>query len=54
MFTFGWPEKGTRLRKVGTPFLPEDQSESEAGAPPADGPVIECIWCKRTFFPHYP
>ncbi len=44
-------EEGTRLRKVGTPFLPEDQSESEAGAPVCDGPVVECTWCAHTFSP---
>ena len=42
---------GLRLRKVDTPFLPEDQALSPQGAPAAGGPVVECPWCKHTFPP---
>ncbi len=38
-----------RLRSVGTPFLPEDQRQSDAGSPCCDGPVVECPRCAHTF-----
>ena len=38
-----------RLKKADTPFLPEDQKLSLAGAPHCSGPGVECPWCKHTF-----
>ena len=40
---------GTRLRKVDTPFLPEDQALSPQGQPCASGPCVECHWCRHSF-----
>ncbi len=43
--------EGTRLRKVGTPFSPEDQQHSYAGSPACGGTVVEWPWRLHTFPP---
>jgi hypothetical protein len=37
------------LHKVGTPFLVEDQHESEVRRPQPGEHSVECPWCKHTF-----
>ncbi len=43
---------GTRLKTVPTPFLidTEDPRKGPAGKPVAEGPVLQCSWCKHTAF----
>ena len=40
-----------KLRHVDTPFLVEDQMQSQQGAPAAKGACVECPGCKHTFKP---
>ena len=43
-------EKGTRLKNVTTPFIPEDTKQGPAGAPKHDSKkFVECPYCKHTF-----
>ena len=41
--------KPVKIKKVMTPFLPEDHKESPAGKPCGDGPALQCPWCRHTF-----
>ena len=39
--------KEIKLKKVATPFLPEDHSSAESRVPACGGNAVSCPWCKR-------
>ena len=40
---------GTKLKKVGTPFLAEDASVGESRAPVKGADLVQRTWCEHTF-----
>ena len=37
------------MKKVATPFLPEDHSSAESRVPACGGNAVSCPWCKHSF-----
>ena len=40
---------GTKLKKVSTPFVPEDAGVRESSLPVKGADLVQCTWCAHTF-----